>query len=93
MIEAPVEHELPERMSRESAAARRTTQRRLGRQQVAAELGALAVGVARHHRTAAPLQQLVAAAAVMEQQRLFLDLGLEREGAGPPGGGTPISTS
>jgi len=51
----------------------------LGGQQIAAYFGALAVGIARHQRPAAPFQELVNTAAMMEQQRLFLEVRLERE--------------
>jgi len=83
VIEAPVEHGPPQGMHfGKTLRLVEGAQRGLRHHQFAADLDPFAFGVARHDRGAATIEQLYRPAAMVEDERLLLDLRLEREGAG-----------
>src|SRR5262245_15037788 len=83
MIEAPIEHQAPQRVDiRKSAGVLQRSQRGFGRQQVDAKRLSLATLVARERRRSLALEECNRAASVVPGQPLLLDLWLERKGGG-----------
>src|SRR5262249_25113835 len=81
MIEAPIEHQAPQRVDiGKSAGVLQRSQRGFGRQQVDAERPSLATLVAHERRRSLTLEEGNRTAPVVPSQALLLDLWLERKG-------------